>query len=290
MKLLLDVLAPALTFGLFVAVGLDLTQADFARVRRKPTLVLTGLLAPLVILPLIAFGVIEVFRPAPQLAFGMVLLAVCPIGGISNTYSYLARASTSLSVTLTGLSCVAASITIPLVSQAIKLLLGQSFDFEAPVAYLTAYGVVVLALPMALGMWIRLRTPSLVLRHKLTLQRLVFAGVVVLIVLVIMDDPGAFADELSTAVPLSAAFVVAALIAGWAMAILVTADDRDRFTVATEFATRNVGVATAIAVTILGRVEFARFGITYFMTEAPMMLIIAAAFRRRRAARGFNDE
>ncbi|MCM3880551.1 MAG: hypothetical protein ND807_10630, partial [Vicinamibacterales bacterium] len=60
--------------------------------------------------------------------------------------------------------------------------------------------------------------------------------------------------------------------------------------VATEFATRNVGVATAIAVTILGRVEFARFGITYFMTEAPMMLLVAAAFRRRRAARGFNDE
>ena len=37
-------------------------------------------------------------------AGGLLLVAVCPIGGISNTYSYLARAATALSVSLTGLS------------------------------------------------------------------------------------------------------------------------------------------------------------------------------------------
>ena len=54
----------------------------------------------------------------------------------------------------------------------------------------------------------------------------------------------------------------------------------DCFTLATEFATRNVAVATAIAVTLSGRVEFAIFGTAYFVTELPMMLGAIAIYRR----------
>ena len=72
------------------------------------------------------------------------------------------------------------------------------------------------------------------------------------------------------------------MAAGWWTAALVTTDRRDRFTIAAEFGTRNVGVATAIAVTLLGRVEFSRFAATYFLTEIPLMLGAAAVFRRNR--------
>ena len=57
----------------------------------------------------------------------------------------------------------------------------------------------------------------------------------------------------------------------------------DRFTLATEFATRNVAVATAIAVTLLGRAEFALFATTYFLTELPLTLLAVAGFRRLRS-------
>jgi hypothetical protein len=40
-----------------------------------------------------------------------------------------------------------------------------------------------------------------------------------------------------------------------------------------------VGVATAIAVTILGRVEFARFAAAYAFVEIPLMLAAVALFR-----------
>jgi ACR3 family arsenite efflux pump ArsB len=58
---------------------------------------------------------------------------------------------------------------------------------------------------------------------------------------------------------------------------------RDRFTLAAEFGTRNVGVATAIAVTVLGRVEFARFAAAFFVTEVPLMLAAVGLFRRHQA-------
>jgi ACR3 family arsenite efflux pump ArsB len=54
----------------------------------------------------------------------------------------------------------------------------------------------------------------------------------------------------------------------------------DQFTLGTEFATRNIAVATALAVTLAGQVEFALFATTYFPTEAPLMLGAIIVFRR----------
>ena len=71
------------------------------------------------------------------------------------------------------------------------------------------------------------------------------------------------------------------MLAGWMVASLVTEDAKDRFTIAAEFGTRNVSIATAIAVTMLGRVEFAYFGAAYFITEVPLVLLAVAMFRRR---------
>ena len=56
----------------------------------------------------------------------------------------------------------------------------------------------------------------------------------------------------------------------------------NRFTLATEFATRNIAVAAAMAVTLAGRVEFALFATTYFLTEAPLMVGAIIVFRRLR--------
>lgn len=61
------------------------------------------------------------------------------------------------------------------------------------------------------------------------------------------------------------------------------ASDADRFTLAAEFATRNIAIATVIAVTMLGRTEFAVFGSVYFVTELPLMLAAVAAWRWRQA-------
>ena len=94
------------------------------------------------------------------------------------------------------------------------------------------------------------------------LQWLVFTGIALVLLLVIVDNPRAFLDGLWTTVPIAAAFVVCSMGAGWITAALVTEDRRDRFTLAAAFGTRNVAVAAAIAVTLLGRVEFARFATT----------------------------
>jgi bile acid:Na+ symporter, BASS family len=277
-KALLDIAVPAITFALLAAVGLDLTRADFARVRRQPVVILIGLIAPLLLLPPLAVLLIASFKPDAATAAGLLLVAACPIGGISNTYSYLARASTALSITLTALSCLFAGLTIPLAGAGLEWMLGRDVEIVPPSGGLVVRLLLMLSLPVAVGMWIRSRAPAFAIRHRTHLQRGAMAAIALILAIVILESPQAFALELRTTVPLAAAFIICSMAAGWAAAVPATGDRRDRFTLAAEFGTRNFAAATAIAVTMLGRIEFARFATTYFLTELPLMMVAIWAF------------
>ena len=281
---LISVVIPAMNFVLLVAVGLDLTADDFDRVRRQRMLITVALVAPLFLLPPIAVGLIWLFQPAAPIAASLLLIAACPIGGISNTFSFLARASTALSVTLTALSCLAATVTIPLISRGFEFALGQQFGWSAPIAILVGQLVLVLGVPVAIGMSIRRWKSEFADRHAAKLRLLAFGGTGVVLLLIILSAPGAFVSGLSTSVPLSATFVACSALCGWLCAVPVTRDDRDRFTVAAEFGARNVGVAIAIAVTMLGRLEFAGFAVVYALTEISVMLGAVFLVRRRQAS------
>ena len=108
MKALLDVGVPAITV-VMLAIGMALTPGDFDRVRRHPKALITGLVAPLIVLPPLALLLLALFEPVSPVQVGLLLIAACPIGGISNTYSYLAGASLALSIALTACSSVLAS-------------------------------------------------------------------------------------------------------------------------------------------------------------------------------------
>jgi BASS family bile acid:Na+ symporter len=279
MQLAIDYSVPVIAFTLLMAVGMDLTTADFDRVRRQPAVVLTGVFGPVVLLPLFAGSLAAAFPAHPDVAAGLLLIAACPVGGISNVFSYLAGASPALSVTLTGLSCLFAALTVPLVSIILETLLDRPLGLSAPPGVLFKQLVVMLAIPAAIGFWVRNRLPAVAIRCKSTVQRASFVGVGLLLAVIIANDVHGFLGGLRAAVPMAVAFIAGAFAIGWMTSRLVTRDARDRFTLAVEFGTRNVGVALAIAVTVLGRVEFARFGATYFLTEIPLMLGAVMGFR-----------
>jgi BASS family bile acid:Na+ symporter len=283
LKTVLDVAVPAIVFALLTAVGLDLTPADFARARRVPSVVVVGLFAPLVALPAIALALVWWFEPDPITAAGLLLVAACPVGGISNTYSYLARASAALSVTLTGLSSVVAVVAIPVLTRAYERVLQAPIHVEAPVTTLILQLVFLLALPIGLGMGVRRRWPGWARARRPQAQGLAFLLLGLLLLLVLTVERQRVTSVFSQGVLFASVFVTASFAAGWGAGAALRASAADRFTLAAEFATRNVAIATAIAVTLLGRTEFAVVASLYFLTELPIMLAAVAAFRWRQA-------
>lgn len=107
---LLNCFTALIMFG----VALDLRLDDFVRVFRSPKPVAAGLFVQYVVLPALTFVLILVLRPLPSVALGMLLVAACPGGNVSNFLTHLAKGNTALSISLTAVSTLAAIIMTPL--------------------------------------------------------------------------------------------------------------------------------------------------------------------------------
>jgi len=279
-RTVLDVAIPATAVLVMTVVGLDLARADLARVATRPRLVAAGLVAPLVLLPPIALLVLASVPMPSEIGAGLLLLAVCPVGGISNVYNYLARAATALSVTLTAVSCIAAVVTMPLLTRGFELVLGRPLGYRAPVGPLAMQVLGMLVLPVVLGMTLRARAPGFTARHERAFGRVAFAGLALLLGFILASEWDRFVTNLAATSAASSLFVILAMAAGGVVALLSGADRRERFTLSVEFATRNCAIAAAVAITLLGDTRFAVFATTYFFTEAVLVGVAIVAFRR----------
>jgi BASS family bile acid:Na+ symporter len=101
-----------LAFVMF-GVALDMKLEDFKGVAAAPRAVLIGMLAQFLLLPATAWALTMVLEPQPSIALGLILIACCPGGNISNFLTNFARGNTALSVTMTACSTVGALFFTP---------------------------------------------------------------------------------------------------------------------------------------------------------------------------------
>ena len=103
-----------LCFVMF-GVALNIKPGQFARLIKNPKLPLIGLFSQLVALPAMTFLLVILLSQyiTPTVAMGMILVAACPGGNISNFISSYSKANTELAVGLTATSTIFATITTP---------------------------------------------------------------------------------------------------------------------------------------------------------------------------------
>ena len=94
-------------------VALDMRLEDFKGIGSAPKAVLIGLIAQFVLLPATAWALTMLLRPQPSIALGIILVASCPGGNISNFLTNFARGNTALSVTVTAFSTLGAMFFTP---------------------------------------------------------------------------------------------------------------------------------------------------------------------------------
>jgi BASS family bile acid:Na+ symporter len=107
---LLNVCLALLMFG----VALDLKISDFKRIIESPKGPLIGLTAQFIVLPFLTFLMIWIVNPKPSIALGMILVAACPGGNISNSITHLAKGNTALAVSITAIGTLLAIVITPL--------------------------------------------------------------------------------------------------------------------------------------------------------------------------------
>lgn len=96
-------------------VALGIKGQHFKDVAKNPKLVILGFLSQFLILPAVTFLLVLAFSKVitPTVALGMILVASCPGGNISNFMSSVAKANVALSVTLTAIATLGAILLTP---------------------------------------------------------------------------------------------------------------------------------------------------------------------------------
>ncbi|MBI9068841.1 MAG: bile acid:sodium symporter family protein [Salinivirgaceae bacterium] len=109
----LKLLNLTLAFIMF-GVALDLKILRFKHVLLRPKATIIGVLAQFIIMPFFTFLLVILINPTPGVALGMILVAACPGGNISNFMTAHAKGNTELSVSLTAIADFSAIIMTPL--------------------------------------------------------------------------------------------------------------------------------------------------------------------------------
>ena len=141
-----------LAFIMF-AIGLTLQVADFVRVFNQSRTILFGLFCQIILLPIMAFLLLNIWQIDPALAVGVMILAASPGGITSNLLTQFVKGDTALSVSLTSIASLLAMFTLPLI---VFFSFNYFSNLQAPAeipVWRMALGVfVVSTLPMMLGL------------------------------------------------------------------------------------------------------------------------------------------
>ncbi len=141
--------------AIMLLMGTTLSVDDFRRVLTYPRWVAIGFALQFSVMPIAGYSLGRLLRLPDPLLVGLILVASCPGGTASNVIAFLARANTALSVTLTALSTIAATVMTPWLT---ATLAGSRMDVNAlDLVYSTAQ---VVLLPVALGSLISRRRPD----------------------------------------------------------------------------------------------------------------------------------
>lgn len=244
--MVLNVILALMMFG----VSLTLKPADFKRVVLDPRPPLAGLAAQFLFLPAATCLFTWAFGVDPHFALGMILVASCPGGTFSNLMTWLGRGNAALSVSMTAVSSVAATVITPLnfafygwLNPATRGLLTE---ISVGPDQLLLLLLLVLGLPLVLGMWAGRRFPRFVARTEKAFRLMTLAVLLLFVGIVFSSNYALFIAKFNSFFWLVVAHNTMALGLGAATAWLLHLKTADRRAVTLEVGIQNSGLGLII--------------------------------------------
>ncbi len=166
-------IAPIALALIMLGLGLGLTFSDFSRVLKQPRDFLIGFVCQIILLPIVAFILIKIFKTPIEIALGVMIIAAAPGGVTSNVLTKFANGDVALSVSLTAIISLFSIITVPfIVFQSADLLQIKSFSKEISMAGISIKMFLVVTLPVVLGMIVRKVASNFVISKTQLIQRI----------------------------------------------------------------------------------------------------------------------
>ncbi|MCV2891602.1 bile acid:sodium symporter family protein [Lentibacter sp. XHP0401] len=232
------------------SIAIDLKPRDFKLLAKAPKPLIVGLFSQFILLPALTFLLVMAAQPQASVALGLILVAACPGGNISNFITHRAGGNTALSVSMTAFATVSAIALTPLniafwgslYPPSAEILRATAID---PLSVAITVGLM-LILPLVLGVALNTNRPDLTRNLRKPLQWLsmaIFVGFVTLALAANWPLFLAFAGSIAGLVIVHNAL---GLGGGYALATLAGLSPFDRRAVTIETGIQNSGLGLVL--------------------------------------------
>lgn len=280
MDILINVVLPISLAIIMLSLGIGLTTADFARVAKQPKAFGIGAVCQVVLVPVAAYIVTQVFDLPAELAVGVMLLALCPGGVTSNMISKLAKGDVALSVSLTAVVSLLSILTVPvLAAWSVLMFMGEEGP-SVSVASLALAMFLISTLPVLIGVVIRHLAPNFAIRLEPKLSLLATVLFVIIVLAALAGNWQLFVENVTTLGPALISMNVVLMALGFGLAVALGLATFSAKTVSIETGIQNATLGITLAGIISGQTEggfstmalpSAVYGITMYLVAIPFV-------------------
>jgi BASS family bile acid:Na+ symporter len=237
---------------IMLSMGLMLKLSDFKHILSYPKAFFIGLTAQMLLVPLLALLLLQLFDLPPLLAVGLLVLSFSPGGTTSNLFSYLAKGDVALSIALTACASLITPFTIPLLTElALQFSLGENKDIVIPIGLTMKRLFVVTVVPVLIGMSIKAFKPKWAeaiqpLIHKLSV--VLFLAVIFSMIISQWDKMPTFLEQVGI---ITTVMIILAMLSGYFLAKLSRLSAKQIKTITIEVGMQNGGMALIVTQGVL---------------------------------------
>jgi predicted Na+-dependent transporter len=241
---------------MMLGVALDVTLDDFRVVARRPRPMIIAIIAQLLVLPAVTFGLTFLLPVTPSMALGMILVACCPPGNISQVLTHRAGGNVALSVSMTAVSNLLYIFALPLSIAFWGSLRADTRELLSAVSLngwqMLLEIVLIIGVPFAVGLTVRHRLPSLATRVQPFVKWFSLLALLAFIAAALAGNWQYFVAFLGIIVLAVTIHDAVALGIGWTTAAAGGLGTRERKAMTFEVGIRNAGLGLGLVFTFFG--------------------------------------
>ena len=250
-------IAPVALALIMLGLGSSLTFNDFTRVFQSPKAVLVGLVCQLIVLPIVAYFLIIIFKVSVELAMGVMLIAAAPGGVTSNVLTKFADGDVALSISLTATTSLISILSVPF----IVFLSIELFDITYVTNQISMLGIslkmfFVVTVPVLLGMLIRKFADKFILKNMKYILRLSIGLFVIVFIAIYIEEWNKIVHFLATAGFIGLILNITMMIIGFYVAKFFASGIAQRRCISLECGLQNGTLAVFVGTQIFDNIEY----------------------------------
>ena len=271
-------IAPLCLAIIMFILGLGLTINDFLRVIKYPKNFLVGFICQVILLPIIAFILINLITLTPEIALGVMIIAAAPGGVTSNVLTKFANGDVALSISLTAIVSLISIATVPFIVFHSAEFLEIEILKEIAMSSIATKMFFVVTVPVLLGMIIRKLKQDLVMAYESLFQKISIILFLIVFTAIWVEEWGEIMSFIKTAGLISIILNITMIIIGFYVAKFLVSGIAQRKSISLECGLQNGTLAVYVATQLFDQKVYlfptAAYALIMFVTSIFFVLLV----------------